>query len=549
MVIPTYKRPVELGQLLDSFADNERARKNVSSVTIFDDAEDEEGRQATYELASRCKTEHALDVDVVGWKEKFEFIDRVAGSDKEIHEILEFALKGMTELHMMKVAGRNRNSVIVHNAGRKFLSCDDDIKFNYKKFLDGDGIVARRNPGYKNAFAGMYFTPDDWPKVQGTAGGNFFKNFGKLIAPYDGDAVKEFENLLGSTQDAGMIDEDAKKDIEHLEEIEKKRKEDALIKDRKDANEKDTKDFNISDSKEKDKIADFMKLEKEGPVIAAMGGIWGGRWFGSPHGMLLGERELFKYYWKDKDSYLAAIKDPRCFLAAPNRSFSRDAYLVTTQYGVDATNFLPPYVPHVRNEDGIWILMLTKMYPASLIGRMEFAVEHNTRNHEPFPQQAFTWFEKIQASPLIEMIVKEYAGRIKADDPVTMLTAIGKELITLSNSSKRQLDEFMTFLQLYHFAQGINGCTDMIRRSGGKPPYWVEDVKKRLENLRVGATEDDGWIPWDFRPFGIRAEKIFLKYIRRIGELLIIWPDVWKKCLENNHFDYNTTDNGANNGK
>jgi hypothetical protein len=199
--------------------------------------------------------------------------------------------------------------------------------------------------------------------------------------------------------------------------------------------------------------------------------------------------------------------------------------------GYDAEGILPPFLPHIRNDDGIWAYMVRAAYPDSAICHLPFAISHGPNSHPPLPSE-YSRLPVITANGLIHMLIAFCTTRVQADSAEEYIKMLGKELTAIASLSKKEwrelTKELFVLLQHSHLLQ----LEQKLAEFWNMPFYWVDDLRLHINNIKQSLPTCTPWLPLEFQQFGDNTETFFLEYLRRSGELFQAWPEIWQCALE-----------------
>ncbi|MDR1901181.1 MAG: hypothetical protein LBQ88_02710 [Treponema sp.] len=457
LAVPTYKRIQSLESLLRSFAEG-TGRTEARPVAVFDDAPEKEGGEGA--LIGRLNDEYGLDLELIGEAEKEAFVQALAG-----RMMIRFALYGRAG--WIRTSACNRNAVLLHFAGSKFISANDSIRFRFRSFKDPGYIIGlREGVGGSACFA---FTEERW---------RIFER--KRLEVWTGNIFREFEYILGKTPEELNFYPEA--DAEEL----------------------------------------------SGPVRIAAAGLFGDRWYSSRFTPLSFEYGLRSLMWKNRKEYAEAMERPRTLLLAPELSLAAYPFFTVSLMGCDSSSILPPYLPHTKNEGGIWAYMIRCMYGNSPIGHLPIAVEHDFFPHSPFIEVDPSYTALDEA---VLWTIQDIRRNLEADmSPEETLISLGEGFIKLASLPEAEWRDYLLDgclvlcdLKIYQFGENL-------KRSREKPSFWAEDVWERIKSIEKAKPSLCPWIPAEFRSFGEKGEAEFRNYLASIGELLCAWPELWESA-------------------
>jgi hypothetical protein len=267
------------------------------------------------------------------------------------------------------------------------------------------------------------------------------------------------------------------------------------------------------------------------PVRAAMAGICGDRWFSSPLALFDTQPFLRKRAWPNRRSYRRAGSDPIALLLAPELSYTSHPFFIASCYGFDASEILPPFFPHIRNEDGVWAFLLRASYPDAPIAHLPFAFEHKRGIHPPFRSEHRC--SGIGAGTVVQRLLSFFSDELKAPEASDRLLALGMRLSWAASLPLRQWKHLLLELHLKHEGAMVARLEADLEQSGGSPGFWAKDLRSFLDRYLDELPASTPSRPREFHHLGDGAESAFQRFVGSCGELLCAWPEIWegRACL------------------
>jgi hypothetical protein len=262
-----------------------------------------------------------------------------------------------------------------------------------------------------------------------------------------------------------------------------------------------------------------------------MGGLYGGRWFNSPSAALDTEAGLRKLAWKNPREYDEAKADAFSYLLPPPPGQSGAGFFVAGHFAYRAGALLPPFLPHVRNDDMIWAFMVRAGYCESEIAYMPFALSHEPAGRAPFEQkQNEKMFFSVNGFilALLNRIAPRYTASGPADRMERFLAGAGASLCESASLGESAFKELSMTLYLEQIAQNTLRLEAKLEEGHAKPKFWAADVAEKIHELQESAAVITPWIPAEFAVFGEKGSELFRSYLGKVGELFIHWPRIWK---------------------
>ncbi len=191
--------------------------------------------------------------------------------------------------------------------------------------------------------------------------------------------------------------------------------------------------------------------------------------------------------------------------------------------GMDNRLALPPFLPVLRNADGLFAQLLRLCLPAFLIAYLPEAVLHL-----PAERRAFAWEPRIppRLSDLLGLMARALAPAQWAADGGQGLRAIGGGLVQVARRKVSDFQELLRELWTAEMSRYATSLEQLLDRFGGEPGFWAVDAQTWLEQTRRFVTAKEPLVPDDLANRGSGPEAVALaqKVVRDYGELLLAWP-------------------------
>jgi hypothetical protein len=437
---------------------------SLDGAYVFDD--EEVSGNETEAVVSQIKHDHNLSIEYVGYNEKLSLATEIALCNKELFTILQFAFWGMKECRNIRADGINRNAILLYCIDKKMVNADDDTVFGYLAYKKPAGFIEKTITGRK------YQRIQENPFLSFSENGwNDYKN---RLVPLKDNPFLEFDRALGSSpQNLGFT------------------------------------------------------FPLNGSIKVAHSGIFGGRWYMSP--LSITEVNPLNYrFWKNQAGYTEAKQCPYTLYLSPAINLTTNPFFFAAHFGYDTSAILPPFLPHIRNDDGIWAAMARDMYPDSPICRLPFAIHHNHKA-DSLPDLS-TLHADITANGLIDLIIKYTGGNLQSNPSEAYLKSLGDALVLAAKIPKASWRDLTQGLYSGMQHGMIRQAEQKLESLYGKPPFLAADLRYYIDVLKRENNMVKPWIPTEFAQFGAKAESLFREYVERCGELFLAWPELWEKA-------------------
>jgi hypothetical protein len=476
--VVTCDRVDALRACVGSFARNAQEHGDPCRFVVGDDSTSSATRAANVGALGELASKWGVEVFYAGADEKRIYADRLAQRTGVSPEVISFALAGLPGCGGS--IGANRNTLLLECAGEAFLSTDDDT------------LAEPAGP------------PEEAPGLVLTAEGDpmeylFFRTRDDALA----SVRRVKESVL--RWHAGVLGRSV-----------------ASI---------------VSDPSEAPVDLDGATppmLEGlrsgAGRVVATVSGIYG------DSGMFAGVRFLM-HWMRDgrprygEDQYRLAVSSRELLRVAARLNVRRAPPFMTTSVGLDHRRLLPPFLPVLRDEDGIFCETLLCCFEDAHIAHLPRAVLHAAapgRSYEP-DRVGVARVHRL-ADVIIHTTRGIAAGMVLAR-PEDRLQIVARSMEDLGRATPRDYLAVTRSLYLYSSALRTRQLEGMLRSAhrddagGGAPPSWTRDIRAYLEVQQRAITTEDYYAPWDLREGRSTEEALALSQLvlRNYGRLLASW--------------------------
>jgi hypothetical protein len=472
--IATRERPAAVERCILSYVANMRSYGRHPTWTILDSSPDPEACRLTRErLAPLALDGVALRYACVDDKAAFaERLAEKAGVDPDIVRFALFDVDGMGH-----DTGSNRNALLLAHAGQMLFSVDDDTVCE----LRTAGRLADEDVELTTFHGGDYTVFKSLDEARAT------------LAAVDADILGAHQEFLGKSLGACL-----------------------------------------GDRQPKDVVTDGLTDEGVEAILAGtarVGATFGG-FFGdcastSPALHLFCHGARPDDLPKDPAAYRNVVAS-RQVLRAPRRpTFSQGASLMAASYAVDLREPCPPFFPTRRAQDHVFGTLMRRCFGDRFFGFLPLSIGHlpiAARSADPDdlwgtarPKLATLVHAAIQLVPL--ELVRPGAPRLRA---------LGRQLSELGSLPWRDFERLLLRSTWQILTNDIRLVQDRLSQISPSSP-WADDARRYRDAL-FGALASENLVV----PEGLRANRslddarvLLQRQIRRFGELLSIWPEVF----------------------
>jgi hypothetical protein len=425
---------------------------------ICDDSRSPSHRTATREICAAARREGA-DVRLLAHEEKHRLLDALVAAGAE-RALAELALFDPEQLGY--TAGANRNAFRLVTAGQLSLLVDDDATTRAARPHESDH--------------GIRFTSDDhgvelWfhDSIEAALADGHFEDI---------DLVAQHDQLLGRTlADCAARHGSSRLDLDGTSS--------ALL---------------------------ARLIAGTGRVLLTQAGYAGDAGISSNASflMLRGEsrQRLVARY--------AEVRDTRALHRTTAQLLVTEApYLMGLTTGLDGRHLLPPWMPFLRNSDGVLAAFMRVVHPDGCIGTLPCLVEHRPPDVRRFaPDAIIRGWGELRFSELVTMILRDFAP-LPYGRPEDTLDALGRHFIALGALPPSRFTEVVRALRWEDAKQQATH----LAASAAHDDLVARDAISALAELRSAMLDHRATTIADG---GDRTQRL----LSRMGELCRGWPAI-----------------------
>ncbi len=481
IAIPTAGDETRLRRVITSFARN--AREHGRPLTIMVSSNGPASRAAeTAALIGALAKEESMSITLVDDAERLRRADTLAQKADVDPAIARFA---MSDPHGAGFAcGANRNALLLQNAGRPYLSLDDDMVCEMSLptglekeegmlvFSSRDGFERWFYPEYARAFEGRQRVECDYlalhEQMLGRSVGSFF------AAGTDAEFVGISDAMLRRLQ------------------------------------------------------------ETDGRIVATFTGHCGHSGIPTSYYYLTYRKQtLARLTGQGEAQYRAALASGGVCALVPRMAIADSSLSPGMAFGVDARVLMPPFPPVMHAEDFVWGAAVWQCCAAGFAGHLPVAARH-----DPGPGRG------IIAPPLKDqrpVALWEYAHLLRgiligwmappgALDTAERMDSVGRYLCDIAGAPPKDFHEYLRWFVIQHESDKIAFMETCMAEEEDAPDFWRKYVEAYIEQTRHALAEPDCDIPYDMRaPWTAPAARALIqKQVYEYGRLLRAWPALFE---------------------
>lgn len=465
----TADRPSVFRRSFLSYQNHCRRLNREVTLLVMDDSESLSARSEYLEL---LKLAGSTDlVQYGGRSEKLRFLDHLAGQGID-PAIASFAIRGLPGRHACTI-GANRNCVLLDTLGELVLMVDDDTVCTMVTHPERDDVLRFGN--HENPREVWFYT--------------FREEIAKAAREGTGDLLSEHEYLLGGS----------------LPELLAQMSPDLV---------------------ESDQACQHLlatSAQNQARVVATMSGLAG------DSGAAYAQRFLspVKYLARLNESEATsrrAFASREVLWVARSHTITHSTHCQGTCLGVANNEFLPPFFPAGRNEEGVFGL-LNFLAPSHFFGHLPIAVFHDAMADRKYPE-----LPSFRIANLVTSLI-QFAPRHLHPKLQTTLCSIGAGLQEIADLPEHEFRAVLFAAVSQSIARTSRQLDLNNRTIAPSNPFLQAKIERFREYLRDSLLANDAIIPTEYQRMPAElALAETRELVKKAGQLFRAWYDLVEAC-------------------
>jgi len=474
IAIPTRDRHDQVCRALSSYGKNCAKYGHDNDFVILDDSANPDGRERLREIGRRFGAASGFAVSYAGLEEKLVYADALTAEADVDPDIVRFGLFGDSRCSC--TMGANRNALLLHTVGDLVFSADDDTVCSVagppEDCEKGIAVCGDDDP------TEFWFYPDRETVVRAGVAADC-----DVLGAHGRFLGRRIPSIVAEAGDGGIALDGT---CNHL----------------------------------------MRSLQSgTGRVLASFNGVLGDSGMYSGVGLPSCRREgTFMRLTRSPAEYRSAITSREVIRCAPQVSVSHGPPWMSTFYGLDNGDLLPPFMPVQRNEDTVFGFS-ARWFDESYSVHLPWTLLHAPAPRGTYSPDHLAALARIRISDLVMALMRSRdlpAGMERAQK----IESLGASLVEAGLLSPPDFEEFAK-LQLWRSASRRAQMLEaLFQRRNGQPDFWANDVKEQVKRLQQGAASLEFVVPVDLED-GANPHDILAfcqSLVTRFGRLLAAWP-------------------------
>jgi hypothetical protein len=484
LAIPSAGRPAlameTLRGYLDAFA---RAGRRVEAVVV-DTSVRAEDRRAYREGLRALARETGAVLRYFGQEQLEAYAQRMAAAGVD-PELVWFA--GGDPLGTGQAYGAARNRVLLDTLGGAVLSVDDDVRGSIApspRMRPGIRLFTGDGPGYVNYDPHEYWFYDDRAQVLASH------------PPVDVDLLALHERCLGRGI-RELLAEHAPGEVDDRE---------------------------LLDPARRRAVAGG-----RGHVPITFLGLRGDAGMYAPTWHLLKTGASRERLMASEDAYRRAIASRELVRCVPRLTLSDGRWYQGTMIGLDNRTALPPTLPVMRYEDGVFRIAVHRTRPEAWCAHLPWTALHDRPGAAAWePGSVWKTAAWTRMGELVVRLLLSAPLEAGLDCSEARLRALGRHLVALASLPVAAFFEVVEHETRRQKACYVEHLEQLLVQHDHRPRAWADDVRRHLELLSRSLGTPALFVPLELRerhPLP-RARERAQDIVRRYGRLLEAWPEL-----------------------
>ncbi len=476
----TRDRPQLLRRSVESAVANLQKYGRRVELRIYDDTADARVRADTRAMLAELGRREGHPVYYAGSEEKRAFATALQARASEVSaETIEFAL--FDPLGIGYTPGANTNAVLLDTGGKRIIHTDDDSVFRFASLpeaVPGLGLSSAADPTEVRFFSGA-------------------REREAAVELREADILTAHESLLGRSVADCLRRHGGEADCDEVS-------------------------------------PDFLPLlQARGRVAVTMAGACGDSGLGSPWFVLWLSGRSRELALQSEEHYRDALRSREILRLASRPTLGSSAFLMSMHVGLDNRLSLPPFLPVLRNGDGLFGQVLKACRPFGLTAFLPLAVAHlpaEPRSSVPAdPGRARTRAADLLMA-LLRYVIRAGASRSWEQE----LRSLGEQLADVAGLPAPEFQALSRQAWAESLSAHILALEQLLELHGGEPHYWAAEAEAWIQATQESVSSDGPLIPEDLerRVPSSEGAALWQRLVRLFGELLQGWPVLRQAAAE-----------------
>ncbi len=276
-------------------------------------------------------------------------------------------------------------------------------------------------------------------------------------------------------------------------------------------------------------------LDDSRPLVVrvTMAGLAGDSGTYCPYLRLFADGEVRATLSRSQEAFDLALSSREIQRVASRTTVTHDPRCMAGCMAVDNTDLLPPFMWHGSNEDGLFGVMLAASDRSALFGHLACGVVHDSDRPSARDAGPILSATQTRLADLL-LVIARRASQRAIPDIRTGLASLGRLCCEATDQPPGEFQGFARDVLLDARGRQLLRLSH-IAEDQTYPPYWREAATRFRDECLDSMKDVSFFCPVEFKRANETTDGCLARVqsaIRRFGELLQTWPDLWDSARQ-----------------
>ncbi|MEM6988845.1 MAG: hypothetical protein AAF721_00060 [Myxococcota bacterium] len=270
-----------------------------------------------------------------------------------------------------------------------------------------------------------------------------------------------------------------------------------------------------------DEVHPELQIGNASRIAVATFGVWGDAGVGGPFFMLT-QRGEARQRLVAQGRYRERSASRKVLRLAPGPTLSPGGFFMAGAAAYDGHEYLPPFFPFGRNEDGLFGTQLGVVASQRYIAHLPWAMQH-----APLESRSFGARDRDYQTPricdLLRPLVAACSHALSGEEPATRCAALGQRFVQLGRGPDEHLDQTLAWGWWTQVHRASSRLQALMHEHDGQPAAWADDIRRYVSTASAARRRSPTPRPTESEGGGTDATR---QWIIEYGRMLAHWPSI-----------------------
>lgn len=229
-----------------------------------------------------------------------------------------------------------------------------------------------------------------------------------------------------------------------------------------------------------------------------------------------------------EETYRRALASRELLRSVPRLTLSDGRWYQGTMIGLDNRTVLPPTLPVMRYEDGVFRIAVHRTRPEAWCAHLPWTALHDRPGAAAWePDSVWRTAAWTRMGELVVRLLL-FAPLAPGDAPDERLRALGEHLVALASLPTTAFFEAVEHETRQQKALYVEHLERLLDAYDHRPRPWADDVRRHLDLLARSLATPELFVPLELREHHSlpHARERARDIVHRYGRLLRAWPEL-----------------------